>query len=486
MIGHAVMPSMRRRLTLVGLACAAMYAPGLAFPPAAPVAAGLQDPPRPAQTQLDLTMKGPAGTRTLALSTLVVPEGDPGLAEAARVLVAVLWADLDFEREFVLVSPEAAARVPAAATPEGLRAEQWAELGADLVLTGSVRRDGDTLEVELRSIAVRGADAGSQHFGSRYGGCTVSAPRSCAHYIADDFHKRTTGLDGIAQTRLAFVSNRDGLPLAGRPLAEPGASKEIYIADYDGANVRRVTASRHLHIAPAWSPDGRSLVYTSWESGFQDIYVMHPFGGGPRVRPAPGDANRHHMLAEWSPDGTRLVFEASGANGYSDVYVVNRDGAGMRNLTPNTPRWSDGAPTWAPTGQQIAFTSDRSGTNQVYTMSADGTLVKRMHTGPHADSPSWSSRNYIAFALQAPEPGRQDIAVLDLQTGEVRVLTGGPGSHGSPAVAPNGRHIAFTTTRWGREQIAIIDYPTGTRFRRVTETGSNSYPAWSPVPRGER
>ena len=87
-------------------------------------------------------------------------------------------------------------------------------------------------------------------------------------------------------------------------------------------------------------------------------------------------------------------------------------------------------------------------------------------------------------SMGMPTPGH-DVAVIDLSKREVRVLTDGLGSNKQPTFAPNGRHIAFVTTRWGREQIAIIDYPTGGKsIRRVTDAGNKTYPDWSPVPGG--
>jgi len=186
------------------------------------------------------------------------------------------------------------------------------------------------------------------------------------------------------------------------------------------------------------------------------------------------------MLSAWSPDGQRLAFSSARNGGRTDIWVVNRDGSGLRNLTPNTPNWDDSAPTWSPDGTQIAFTSDRSGTNQIYTMAADGTGVRRIISHQHSDRPTWSPLNYVAFTLGSG-PGH-DIAVYDFLKDEVRVLTDGLGSNGSASVAPNGRHIAFTTTRWGREQVAVIDYPTGRNIRRITDAGTNTYPSWSPTP----
>jgi TolB protein len=71
--------------------------------------------------------------------------------------------------------------------------------------------------------------------------------------------------------------------------------------------------------------------------------------------------------------------------------------------------------------------------------------------------------------------------VIELNNKTPRVITDGTGRNSQPAVAPNGRHIAFVTARWGRDQIAVVDYD-GKNVRRLTEAGNNTYPSWSPLP----
>ena len=101
--------------------------------------------------------------------------------------------------------------------------------------------------------------------------------------------------------------------------------------------------------APAWSRDGRTIVFVSWRDGNGEVYAMDADGSAPRnltqhpakdVRPA------------WSPDGRRIAF-VSRRDGNSEVYVMNADGSGKRNLTRN--RANDDYPTWSPDGRRIAF-----------------------------------------------------------------------------------------------------------------------------------
>ena len=124
--------------------------------------------------------------------------------------------------------------------------------------------------------------------------------------------------------------------------------------------------------APAWSRDGRTIVFVSWRDGNGEVYAMDADGSGPRnltqnpakdVRPA------------WSPDGRRIAF-ASRRDGNSEVYVMNADGSGQRNLTRN-PAF-DADPAWSPDGRKIAFVSKRDGSYGVYVMNADGSGQRRL------------------------------------------------------------------------------------------------------------
>jgi TolB protein len=71
-----------------------------------------------------------------------------------------------------------------------------------------------------------------------------------------------------------------------------------------------------------------------------------------------------------------------------------------------------------------------------------------------------------------------DIKVLSLATREVRQLTFGEGTNESPSWAPNGRHLAFMSTRSGKSQIFLIARD-GKNLKQITKTGNNQYPDWS-------
>jgi TolB protein len=249
--------------------------------------------------------------------------------------------------------------------------------------------------------------------------------------------------------------------------------KEIYTSDYDGENQRRVTTNRTLNINPAWSPDARSLAYTSYRRGPPSIFISHIYDGTLEdVTKSTGES----WLPAWSPDGTRLAFTST-RDGNSEIYVVNRDGSNVRRLT-NHPG-IDSTPTWSPSGTQIAFTSDRSGSPQIYLVASDGLgPVQRLTSESYADRPTWSPAPYNEIAFSSRNGPGFDIKIIDVATRQVKQLTFGEGSNESPSYAPNGKHIAFMSTRAGKAQIFTITRD-GRNLRQVTRTGNNYQPDWS-------
>jgi TolB protein len=391
----------------------------------------------------------------------------PDAAEAARTVGQVLWEDLNFEREFYLIPRDTYATVPAARRADQVPFEAWRELGADGLVFGTVSGSGASVRVEVRLYNVRSRQS---VFAKEYTGSGAN-PRLYAHTIADEIHQQQRGLRGVARTKLAFSSDRNREKLTGT--VENRDTKEIYITDYDGANQRRITVNRQLNITPVWSPDARAIAYTSYRRGYPDIFVALIYQG---TQETPTNNRGQNWLPVYSPDGARIVF-TSNRDGNSELYVMNRDGSNVRRLTTHPA--IDTTPTWSPSGEQIAFTSDRSGSPQIFVMSADGGNVRRLTMNESwADRPTWSPApfNEIAYAGRTG-PG-YDIKVYDFASGQTRQITYGEGSNESPAYAPNGRHLAFVSTRSRGTQVFTIGRD-GRGLRQVTRDGNNYTPAWS-------
>jgi TolB protein len=433
-------------------------------PPAQPPS---DAPPPQQQSDIQLTISGPPGAPPkYAVPDFIALSGDAESKAAAKTIGEVLWADLNFEREFYMIPRDTYGSIPAAATLNDVAFDRWSELGADGLVVGTVQKDGTGLKIQVRLFNVRSRQA---VFAREYTG-SAGNPRAYAHTMADEIHQQQRALRGVARTKLTFSSDRDKEKVTNT--VEDRDVKEIYIADYDGANQRRITVNRALNITPTWAPDGRSIAYTSYARGFPTLFVSFIYEGR---REEPTRGNTQNWLPAWSPDGTKIAF-TSNRDGNAELYVMNRDGSAMRRLT-NHPS-IDTTPTWSPTGAQLAFTSDRSGGPAIYVVGADGLNIRRISTDGNCDRATWSPApfNELAFVCRTG-PG-YDIKIFEFATGETRQITFGEGSNESPAYSPNGRHIAFTSTRAGRTHVFTVARD-GKNLRQITRTGNNFTPDWS-------
>jgi len=435
------------------------------------IAPGAQAPQQPPQQPpaVSITITGESG----ALPHYAVPDfiplsTDAETVAAAKTISEVLFADLAFEREFDMIPRDTYASIPAARSLSSIPFDRWREIGADGLVIGTVQKQGDSFRVDVRLFGVKEQRSA---FGREYV-AQASNPRFLAHAASDEIFQSQLALRGVARTKIAFVSDRDGERLAGT--IESRVVKEVYICDYDGANQRRLTVNRTLNINPTWSPDGRSIAYTSYRRGVPDIFIANIYQGTVPENPLQS-RGEENFLPVWSPDGTKIAFQ-SNRDGHAEIYVMNRDGSAVRRITNNPA--SDGTPTWSPTGRQIAFTSDRAGAPQIYVVDADGLNLRLLTHESYCDRPTWSPPPYNEIAYASRTGPGFDIKVLDLASGESRQLTFGEGSNESPAYAPNGRHLVFSSTRSGRRQLYTIDR-TGKDVRQLTRIGNNQTPDWS-------
>ncbi len=373
--------------------------------------------------------------------------------EAAELLESVR-ADLDFSGFFDVVDPSLYRLVPSAGSST-VDHEDWLAIGADAMLQTRVSVEAGRVDLEAR---LYDNPSETLLFARRYGG-TTSLLRRVAHQLADDLVQHYTGRKGIASTRIAFVSRH-------------GDGKEIYLMDYDGRRVRRLTTTSTINLSPAWSPDGQELSFVSWRGRQPGVYVMSSEGKLGELATVGGELS---TSPEWSPDGRRLAY-TSDVDGDMEIYVLDRPAGRNRRLTHNPA--IDSAPAFSSNGREIAFTSDRTGVPQIYVMDAEGLNVRRVSwSGNYNDSAAWSPRgDLLAYASRVE--GRFEIVVLDLGTGRATQITRGRGNKENPRWSPDGRHLVFASDQDGSYQIYTVRAD-GSDLRKLTR-GRDSYtPDWS-------
>ena len=438
---------------------------------------GSQQPPPASDGQkqvreVSIPITSATGSPRLAVPDFLVASPDAESKALAAVIGQVLWDDLNFEREFAMIPRDTYASIPVPASIDAVPFDRWKELGADGLVIGAVRKTATGVTVQVKLYNVAGQTAA---FSKEYSG-TAANPRIFAHTISDEIHKQQRNLNGVARTKLTFSSDRDGERMKGTVYDR--RIKEIYIADYDGANPRRITVNRSLNINPVWSSDGKAIAYTSYRrQNFPDIFIQRIYEGTPPESPAHGTDRIHNFLPAWSPDGTKIAF-MSNRDGNQEIYAMDANGSNLRRITRHPS--IDATPTWSPAGNQIAFTSDRSGSPQIYIVDAEGLDQPRRITSNEswADRATWSPAPFNEIAYAARSGPGFDIKIYDVAAGTTRTLTNGEGSNESPAFSPTGRHIAFASTRLGNQQIFVVGRD-GNGLHQVTKEGNNYTPNWS-------
>ncbi len=296
------------------------------------------------------------------------------------------------------------------------------------------------------------------------GSFTGATQRDALTKAADTAVTKTIGIPGFFQSKIAFISDRTG-------------KAEVYISDILFQAVRQLSRDSNQCLSPNLSPDGRSLLYTSYHgTGFPDIYQVNLATGQRKVFAGFKGTNTG---ATHSPDGRMVAMVLSGS-GNSEIYLSNDQGGQVRRLTRRSSLEAD--PTFSPDGRRIAFTSDQMGGPQIYTMDIQGRSITRVRTdvSRNCSEPTWNPQDASQIAFTAAVAGEFEVAVYSFKENRSRIISNGAGDAVHPAWLNDGRHLIYTerTSRYSR--LVVLDTITGNRAR-LSPTQLNNAREASPV-----
>jgi len=338
----------------------------------------------------------------------------------------------------------------------------WKQQSIDNVVIGKVWDDGKGGFV-ARFFLVDSL-SGKQIIAYDYPIRDLSQSRYAAHWIADKIYEQLLGVPGYFNTKIAYVVGK-GLGFQ--------RTYQLVITDSDGENPQYPINSRETIMSPAWSPDRKQIALVGYEHGRSAIYLYSTETG--KVSKLVSEKGINGSPA-WSPDGKKLAFVLSFETN-PDIYVMDM---ASRKRTRLTDHYGiDTEPAWSPDGSKIVFTSDRGGKPQVYEMSSSGGEPKRLtFQGSQNQRPSYSPDGKSIVYVNTD--GGQRVAMQDLASGQVRILSSGPLDEG-PSFAPGGAVIIYSSQGPKGRQLATVSVDGRVRLTMRQAGGDVQEPAWSPL-----
>ena len=407
----------------------------------------------PVRAQLTIEIVGGAGT---TLPIAIVPFENENAWPLG--ISGVVGADLARSGLFRLV--DYAGINPRPARAEDVKSGDWRARGADAVVVGTMRPQGDgRAEVRFALVdTVRQAELAAMSY--------VVAPaqfRATAHKIADIIYEKLTGDVGVFSTRIAYI-------------AKQGARYQLNVAEADGFNPQTIVTSNEPLLSPAWAPDGTRIAYVSLENKKPVVYIQSLESGQRRVL---ANFRGSNSAPAWAPDGRRLAVTLTKEGG-SQIFLINADGTGVQRVL--TSPGIDTEANFTPDGRALLFTSDRGGTPQIYRLDLASTGIERLtFDGSYNVSPR-ATPDGKGFVFVRRDGGRFNVAIQDYATRQVQVLTAGALDE-SPSVAPNSKLILYASEQGGRGILAAVSSDGRVKQRLVAPATDVREPAWGPLPR---
>ncbi|MDD5277637.1 MAG: Tol-Pal system beta propeller repeat protein TolB [Methylovulum sp.] len=399
----------------------------------------------------DLTIEITEGTES-ALPIAIVPFASSTAPVDIRDIVN---ADLERSGYFKMMAESSMPSQPT--TAQEVNFKDWQSFNQNYLVVGRVNDNSGQYDVQFQLLDVY---KGGQLLGYRMNSSAADLRRT-AHHISDLIFEKLTGKKGVFSGHIAYITSS-------------GANAhQLQVADADGFNPQTIASSVEPLMSPSWSPDGKRIAYVSFEKKSSAIYIQ-TLATGQRERVA--EFRGINGAPAWSPDGTRLALTLS-KDGSPDIYVLNLLSRSLTKLS--TSNALDTEPAWSPDGSSVVFTSDRGGKPQLYIVSSQGGQEKRLTFSGSYNARASFSPDGKYIAMVHGEGGSYRIAIMDMATRSINVLTAGPNDE-SPSFAPNGSMILYASKKGRTGFLSAVSIDGKMQQKLVFNGGEVREPSWSP------
>lgn len=331
--------------------------------------------------------------------------------------------------------------------------------GAHMLITSLWGQEEGKPKVELRAFDVT---TGKFVFGNSYGKVDATTAGEVADGFCADLMKVLTGNGDFFRSTLAFSKS------AGEN------RKDIWLVKPTGRNLRRITSMAGNALSPAWSRDGRFVIFSHVDVRTHGLGVWDTTTGKVERIRFPGNTV---IGPVFMPDNKVAVSLSTGRN--PGIFLL--DHKFRRERTMENSASIDVSPAVDDAGTKMAFVSSRMGNPHIFLKDLRTGAVKRItYNGKYNTEPSISpDGTLIAFSRMMG--GGHRIFVYDLVKQTETQVSFGPGSDEQPAFAPDNYFIAFTSTRGGVRQLYLTTRNGGEAKRVPTGNGDAAFAAWSPA-----
>jgi Tol biopolymer transport system component len=260
--------------------------------------------------------------------------------------------------------------------------------------------------------------------------------------------------------------------------ARMGTDNQIFVLDLATGRTTQLTSTGD-NLEPAWSPDGRQIVFACSVGEFVQLCVMDADGGNRRQLT---DRKSMNFGPDWSPDGKRIVFVSNEHRPYA-IYLLELETGQVRRVLPN--QGNESAPKWSPDGSRILYAANRQmafGKSFIFSVKPDGTDERQLTTFGRDDRPAWSpDGKRIVFRrelFQSSLFSGVEIVIQEIDGKDARPLTANRATDDWPEFSPDGEWIVYSTDAGNDSELMVIPAKGGNPSPIVPNGVRGRAPRW--------